>query len=309
MKYDPGDVIVAHLSDLHIRDEHDAIELEHQLDRIVARHPDHLAITGDLLDRWDPSLLGRVVDALDARGLMDRDKLTILHGNHDLASSGGHPRERSDLWRLAARFWDPPPLVAARRRAFYRDISARAAGVAALPPSMKTTRIGLRLATMNSVPSPWVPFTIGRGRLILQHARGRITDREARWLSQQRGLEPLVVLMHHYPLPVDPFTWTVERGLDKSAAQTWMNRLADWQVVVPIEIPAAGRAKFWDAAERAGVVLVLCGHVHRARLEHRGATAVGLNGQSGAAWAGRTIAYYRIDGDQVSVEHDAQRAA
>jgi hypothetical protein len=33
--------------------------------------------------------------------------------------------------------------------------------------------------------------------------------------------------------------------------------------------------------------------------------AVGLNGQSGADWAGRTIAYYRIGSPRVSVEYES----
>ena len=84
-------MLIAHLSDLHLRDTDDAVWLDRQLDRIAARNPDHLAITGDLLDRWQPALLERALDALKARGLLDAERLTLLHGNHDLASSGGHP--------------------------------------------------------------------------------------------------------------------------------------------------------------------------------------------------------------------------
>ena len=68
-------------------------------------------ITGDLLDRWNPPLLERALDALGARGFLDPARVTIIHGNHDLPSSGGHPREQRDLLRLALRFWDPPPLL------------------------------------------------------------------------------------------------------------------------------------------------------------------------------------------------------
>jgi hypothetical protein len=69
-------------------------------------------------------------------------------------------------------------------------------------------------------------------------------------------------------------------------------------------ITAPDRERFWDAAEAAGACAVLCGHVHRARLEHQRGIAVGLNGESGAAWAGRTVAYYRIEQGSVAVEYE-----
>ena len=133
-------MLLAHLSDLHLRDAGDVTALEHQLDRIAARTVAHLAITGDLLDRWDPRLLERALDVLQARGFLDAQRLTILHGNHDLASSGGYPRERRDLWRLAWRFWDPPPLIASRRRRFYAAIQKRADGVAAVAVEQPAVR-------------------------------------------------------------------------------------------------------------------------------------------------------------------------
>jgi hypothetical protein len=61
-----------------------------------------------------------------------------------------------------------------------------------------------------------------------------------------------------------------------------------------MHIPAEDRERFWAAAAEAGAALVLCGHVHRTRLADVGGIAVGVNGQSGAAWAGRTIAWYDV---------------
>ena len=291
---------VAHLSDLHLRDAADAAEFARQLDRITARRPEHLVVTGDLLDRWQPELLEHALDLLDRRGLLAAERLSVIHGNHDLASSGGYPRQRSDVWRLVARFWDPPPVIARRRRDFYRRLDRRARGVGLQPGSIKTISSGLRLATVDTVPGGWLPIAL-RGRTVtLRQGEGAIAEAQTEWLARQRAPTPLIVLMHHYPLPVGSFGWDIAGGLRLPAV---LQRVARrWQVAVRMEIDAPDRDRFWRAAETAGVSAVLCGHVHRARLERHGSIAVGLNGQSGADWAGRTIAYYELEQHGISVE-------
>lgn len=294
-------MLIAHLSDLHLRDAGDVSWLERLLERVAVRHPDHLAVTGDLLDRWDPALLERALDAFAARGFMDAERLTLVHGNHDLASSGGHPRRGADLWRLAFRFWDPPPLVARRRRRFYAAISARAPNVGAPSPVLKTLHSGLRLAVVDTVPTPWKPVRISAGTVVVHHAIGCVRPAEMTWLAGLRGSSPLVLLAHHYPLAAPQFTWTPNRADFRFGLARLLGKVVK-EVAVPMAIVEADRERFWSAAEAASVRLVLCGHVHRARFDWRNGIAVGLNGQSGAAWAGRTVAFYEVNDTTVRME-------
>lgn len=293
-------MLLAHLSDLHLRDERDAAELDRQLDCIAAERVDHLAITGDLLDRWNPPLLERALDALAARGFLDPSRVTIIHGNHDLASSGGHPREQRDLLRLALRFWDPPPLLRWRRRHFYRLIAGRNAAFGIMPPFRKELGGGVTLAAVDSVPFPWVPLTLSEGGITLKHAGGAVAPRELEWLAAQRS-ERLVVLMHHYPLDAGAFSWRYDRWRGDGSSP-WLSRLGRLSVTVPMDVEERNRERFWAAVEQSQAFAVLCGHLHRARLDHRGGVAVALNGQSGAEWAGRTIAFYRIEGRSLAAE-------
>jgi len=286
-------VLIAHLSDLHLRDDGDVAWLDRQLAHIVARKPAHLAVTGDLLDRWDPRVLSKALDRFAAHDLLDQGRLTVLHGNHDLASSGGHPRERRDLVRLAVRFWDPPPLVARRRRLFLSMLNERASGVAAASPFLKTLSDGARIAVVDTVPVPWRPLSYAGGCLTVHHAIGCVRKEEASWLSRQQGSGPLILLMHHYPVRVPAFRWRPDLTILQSRWLSGVRTLLR-EVCVPTEIPDSERQLLWDAARGAGVRLLLCGHLHRARLEWHDRIAVGLNGESGAAWAGRTVAFYEI---------------
>ena len=294
-------MLIAHLSDLHLRDVDDVSWLDRQLTRIVAQNPVHLAVTGDLLDRWNPELLERALDAFGTHGLLDGERLTILHGNHDLASSGGHPRQNADLWRLVLRFWDPPPLLRRRRQQFYSSIGARAGGIAERAPWVKTIANGVRLATIDTVPFPWRPILFDAGALVVRHAIGCSRRHEIEWLARQRDKAPLILLVHHYPLQAAPFTWKPDRNVGRGLA-VLSNVVREVRVPMAIEEPE--RERFWQAARDAGVRLVLCGHVHRARLDWHDGMAVGLNGQSGAEWAGRTIAYYELGEGSVSMRSE-----
>ena len=179
-------------------------------------------------------------------------------------------------------------------------IAARHAALGRLPPFRKELAGGVTLAAVDSVPFPWVPLTFSAGGITLQHARGAIAARDLDWLAAQKS-ERLAVLIHHYPLDAGAFSWRYDRWRTGQSSP-WLSQLGRLQVTVPMDVDDEDRERFWDAIERCQAFAVFCGHVHRARVDYRGSVAVGLNGQSGADWAGRTIAFYRVEGRSVAAE-------
>jgi hypothetical protein len=180
-------------------------------------------------------------------------------------------------------------------------VNDRAAGVASATPFLKTLQGVARIAVLDTVPVPWQPVSYRRGTLTVRHATGCVRTQEAAWLARQAGNDPLILLTHHSPLAVAAFVWTPESRVLQSR---WLSGLRGMvrEVCVPMEIIPADRVLLWNAAEEAGVRLILCGHLHRARLEWHNHIAVGLNGQSGAAWAGRQVAFYDVSEHAVTME-------
>ena len=146
---------------------------------------------------------------------------------------------------------------------------------------------------LDTVALPRSPFSVRGGAITVHHALGCIPRSQAEWLARQasdRG--PLVVLMHHLPVGAPGFTWKPN--------PSWGMRLPD--IHVPMHVDERDQEVFWSAARQASARLVLCGHVHRAGLQWKDGIAVGVNGQSGADWAGRTIALYEVDAQRVTMK-------
>lgn len=267
---------LAHFGDHHLRGRDELPLLERQLARAVNdARVDHVIFSGDLVDRWDPRLLREARALLAAYDLLDPARLTIIHGNHDLASSGGWPRGRADILRMALRFWDPPPLLARRRARFTRLFEA----VTSPLPFVKSIAGGWRLLAIDSTPLPWFPFTLA-GRVVkLRTALGAVRPADVRWLASMPA-EPSVLVMHHYPLPTPALLWN------------------GGHVIVPMHVTGPVD-ELLNAARRAGVRLVASGHVHRSWTQPSEGLTVGLQGQSGADWAGRPMTIYDLDGSDV----------
>jgi hypothetical protein len=191
-------------------------------------------------------------------------------------------------------------LVAWRRRRFYRAIADRCtpavAGeclVAHPAPFCKTLADGVRIAVLDTVALPRTPFALRHGAITVHHALGNIPRSQTDWLSRHApGAQPLVVLMHHLALGTPGFTWRPD--------PSWGVRFPD--VHVPMHVEEEDMERFWRIARDISVRLVLCGHVHRTQLEWKDGIAVGVNGQSGAGWAGHTIAFYTVDSERVTMK-------
>ncbi len=274
----PKPLRIGHLSDLHLKSSGDLLRFESQLDRLVSQGVDHLAVTGDLLDAWNPHLLTRAIQALGHAGFDSPKRLTIIHGNHDLASVGG-PRTGRDVMSQARRLLDLPTVAARRRHRFYGALAALHDGLGQRPPFVKHLGGGIELLTLDSVPLPKAPVRVTANRVIVTHAVGTIRNRDLDWLAALPPLPPdgsRILLLHHYPLDTPPLYWW--GGL----------------VEVPMAIEPGPRHRLWKAIRSANIGLVLCGHVHRARKEQVGGVQVGLQGTSGGAWAGYGSSVYDV---------------
>jgi 3',5'-cyclic AMP phosphodiesterase CpdA len=78
---------IAHISDLHvnldIRDTN-LPETEAALDFILDKGVDHIVLTGDLADNGELEALEALREMFRRRDLLDRDRLTVVIGNHDI---------------------------------------------------------------------------------------------------------------------------------------------------------------------------------------------------------------------------------
>lgn len=260
---------------------------------------DHLVITGDLLERWEPKLLDETLDVLQQRGLFERDRLTIIHGNHDLVSVGA-PLTARERRRLLVRFWDPETLLLWRRRRFYARLRALYDAPIAGLPVTKVDVAGVDLLAVDTVPTRFRPIAVRRApnrgrhaphtgtRIELRHAIGTVPDSHAAWLAAHTSppRRPRVLLLHHYPLATPDLAWR--------------------RIVIPMEIPRARREMLWRAIEAARVSLVLCGHVHRSRVERERGVTIGLEGTSGSAWAEFGASVYTIEPSGAVSKHEKQ---
>lgn len=264
---------LAHFGDLHLRDRGELLLFERQLARALGHHPEHIVISGDLVDRWHVPLFRALREMLSAHGLLDPERLTLIHGNHDLASSGGWPRRRADIARMVLRFWDPPPLLAWRRSRFPTIF----APVASHLPFERRLQSGVRLLAIDSTPLPLLPFSLDGRTVRLRTALGKLRPSDVQWLAALHPA-PSVLVVHHWPLSTPALRWNGGR------------------VSVPMHVEGVTE-EFWSTLDGSGVKLVLCGHIHRTAIESRGAITVAAQGQSGAEWAGRPFSVYELAPD------------
>jgi 3',5'-cyclic AMP phosphodiesterase CpdA len=273
-----GPLRIGHLSDLHLRSAADLPHLDAQLARLDSCGVAHVAITGDLLDSWNPKLLRLALASLERSGFASPDRLTLLHGNHDL-SSAGSPMSTAATLAQMRRALDLPPVTSWRRRRFYRELAALHPGHGE-PPFIKALP-GAELIVLDSVSQPIAPLRVDARSVQATHAIGRVSPATLAWLGAlppprsgtSRGL-----LLHHYPLDTAPLEWL------QGAIQ------------VPMAIEAASRRRLWTAIRHASIEFVLCGHVHRTRRDRFDGVDIWLQGTSGGAWAGYGSSVYELPG-------------
>jgi 3',5'-cyclic AMP phosphodiesterase CpdA len=272
-----GSIRIGHLSDLHLRSADDLLRFDAQLARLGSRGVQHLAITGDLLDSWTPWLLRRTLGSLVRSGFASPERLTLIHGNHDLSSAGSAVSGSAALAQ-ALRTLDLPLLTAWRRRRFYRALAAVHPGHAE-PPFIKELAGNIELVVLDSVSYPIAPLRVDARSVQATHAIGHVSPSTLNWLAALRPVRPGTsrgLLLHHYPLDTAPLQWL------------------QGAIEVPMAIEPASRRRLWTAIRKASIRFVLCGHVHRARRDRLDGVDIWLQGTSGGAWAGYGASVYDL---------------
>jgi 3',5'-cyclic AMP phosphodiesterase CpdA len=280
---------LGHLADLHLASNADLARFDSQLAHLVSTSVEHLAITGDLLDAWDPGLLRLALRSLERAGYRSPDRLTLIHGNHDVSSAGSPTTKAGALAAQIGRAFDLPFVLARRQHRFYREIARLHPGHQ-VPPFLKILPDGTELAAIDSVSRPIAPIRIDARRVQTTHAGGRVSKATLGWLDALPPPRPGVsrgLVLHHYPLDTPP-----------------LQRFGGL-VEVPMAIEPRSRRRLWHAIQRAGFSFILCGHVHRARRERMHGVHVWLQGTSGGAWAGYASSVYEVPRECSEFNEDA----
>ena len=263
--------VFAHLSDLHLRDEADAVELDRQLDSHRRASP---SIT------WSSPAISSTGGS---RRCSTRPRRARRARIADPRTGHHHPRQpRSRIERRPSARAARPPARWRCGSGIRRRCSAMPTGASidgsrparrALAHRAAVPRSGWLAASRSPPSTPCryrgcrSPFAAG-GITPAACPRSDRPDARLEWLAAAARATRLVVLIHHYPLDAG----------SQLAYDRWRSQ-APIALVVASRIGGESSPCRWRSTRRSGTVLVggeqsagafavFCGHVHRARLDH-----------------------------------------
>lgn len=225
---------IAHFSDWHLTAIDDRIEtVLANIDAVSDAGADHVVITGDIVDCAQLDVLEVFFDQMKARKLLNRKRLTIVPGNHDIFPLAKSPRAMAK--KVASRVtptktWERFNEMAGLKGADPYPICKKLSDDVVIA-GFDTTRNG------RYNPADWV-----RGELPLEQVK-----KAKRYFQRYAGAKHRIAVMHNYP---------------------WRENAHEGPVALDLLNPTPDEAV--DLLKDGGATAVLCGHMHDTQVVNLG---------------------------------------
>lgn len=216
---------IAHISDLHLVRGQSMNGVRKVFERIVDLEPDHIVITGDLVDDGNIEEAKKLKKLLKEFGVFDRKTTTVIPGNHDVFTKlRARGQENNDKFTL-----------------LFRDLLDESIDYMAYSNSLSSSIKYLDDMALILVDTmPYAQISLGVGSIDNEEIAK--LKREFRANQDRVSSAPVFVVMHHDPL------YELEDLADYVRPQSWLG-IGDTEPLRHLVKAVKPNA-------------ILCGHIH-----------------------------------------------